>query len=167
MARTLHSFRCADPLWEAITAHADDAGISANEAMEKLLEERLGLSPSPVTSDVKSDVIAGIQARLQAIEKVIAGSDITLIASPIAGPIADLIAVNTSDWLTTGEARTAMQQRHGYKASPNTFRRQLRASQEQRAITPELINGGVTELDFETRAVANPKSNAVRWIRVS
>lgn len=167
MVKTLHSFRCTDALWDAITAHAHDAELSANESMERLLEEKLGLSSSPMKSDVKSDVIADIQARLKAVEKAIAGSEITPIARPIATAIADPIAVSSSDWLTTGEARASMQQRHGYKASPGTFRRHLRAAQKQRAITPELSNGGVTELDFETRAAANPKSNAVRWIKVS
>ena len=162
MAKKLHSFRCTDDLWDAISSRADAVNLSANEVMEQILRKDLGLSDD-VTSGSIADPIADLSKRVSALEKAIAGSDIESIAPAIAKPI----AADTSGWMTTGEARTAMQQRHGYKASPGTFRRHLRAAQEQQRITSELKEGGVIELDFETRAAANPKSNSVRWIRVS
>jgi len=160
MLKKLHSFRCTEVLWDAITAHADSAKLSANEAMEQMIEGALGLSAPAV----KSSPIADLEVRVRALEKAIARSDSKPIAVTPAQPKA--IALAGDDWLTTGEAHQLMQERYGYRSSATTLRRHLREAQAKQEIGQELSQWGIVELNFQEREAANPKSNAVKWIKV-
>lgn len=164
MLKKLHSFRCTEALWDAITAHADSAKLSANEAMEQMIEEALGLS-APV---VKSSPIADLEARVRVLEEAIAKPDSKLDSKPIAVTPAQpkAIALADDDWLTTGEAHQLMQERYGYRSSATTLRRHLREAQAKQEVGQELGRWGIVELNFQEREAANPKSNAVRWIKI-
>lgn len=170
MVKKLHSFRCEDEVWAAITAHADSAGISANQIMERIVARVLGTPMADDDFNVISTPIADLEARVRALEKAIAKGDSKSIATSKpakAKAISKPIAVVDSDgWLTTGDAHALMQARHGYKAALTTFRRHLRSAQKSKNIPESLRTGGVVELDFEGREIANPKSNAVKWIKV-
>lgn len=168
MVKKLHSFRCEDELWNAISAKADSAGLSVNEAMEQIIFSHLGLSSGPKVKAI-APPIADLEARVRALEKAIAKPDVRAIAVPKsvkAKPKSKTIVSAPGEWLTTGEAHALMQARHGYEGALTTFRRHLRAAQKSRSISKSLRAGGVVELNFEERATANPKSNAVKWIKL-
>lgn len=167
MAKKLHSFRCEDDLWDALKAQADSTPLSVNEVMEQIISSALGLSSDPNAKAI-APPIADLEARVSALEKAIAKPDVKAIAvNPVKSqstskPIASL----SGEWLTTGEAHVLMQARYGYKAAITTFRRHLREAQKSKNISSVLEDGGIVKLNFEERASANPKSNAVRWICV-
>lgn len=170
MVKKLHSFRCEDDLWDALKAQADSTPLSVNELMEQIIASHLGLSSGSKVK-VIAQPIADLEARVRTLEKVIAKPDVRAIAIKSVKSRSKLVSkpiVPDSDgWLTTGDAYVLMKERHGYTSSLTTFRRHLRQAQDRREILSELKLGGISELNFEERAAANPKSNAVQWIYVN